>query len=69
LQNITNFDWNIPDILGARCAISRTSYVDHMGFGGLRHPAGAGLDDGDRALNPTSWLVKKRAEVVARLSA
>ena len=68
IRRITNFDWNIPDLLGGRCAISRVSYVDHIGAGGLRHPAGAGLDGGDRALNPTDFLVAKRAEVVARLS-
>lgn len=69
IENITNFDWNIPDILGGRCAISRTSYVDHIGFGGLRHPKDAGYDGGDRATNPTPFLVEKRREIVKKLEA
>jgi hypothetical protein len=52
LQNLVAFDWQIPDILGARCAISRVSYVDHIGYGGQRHPAGAGYDGGDRHESP-----------------
>ncbi len=63
-----NWDWTVPALLGHRMAISRTSYVDHIGLGGMHHPAGESLDGGDRALNPTAWLVSKRAEVVAKLS-
>lgn len=62
-----HWDWTVPSLLGHRMAITRTSYVDHIGLGGRHHPEGAGLDGGDRALNPTPWLVKKRAEVVAKL--
>ncbi len=67
ISRITNFDWNIPDILGNQCAISRTSYVDHIGHGGARHPKNEGVEGGDRATNPTEWLKLKRAEIVAKL--
>ncbi len=68
LSRITNFDWNIPDILGNQCAITRTSYCDHVGIGGLRHPESDGPDGGDRGLSPTPWLVAKRAEIVTALT-
>lgn len=68
LDRIQNFDWHIPDQLGNRFAVTRTSYLDHIGIGGLRHPADAGPDGGDRALNPTSFLVEKRKEVVKALA-
>lgn len=63
-----HWDWTVPAILGHNFAVSRTCHVDHIGWGGERHPPGAGLDEGDRALSPTSWLVQKRAEIVAKLS-
>ncbi len=62
-----NWDWTVPALLGHRMAISEMSYVDHLGFGGLHHPVEEGIDGGDRATNPTPWLVKKRAEVVEKL--
>lgn len=62
-----HWDWTVPAILGHRMAISRTSYCDHIGHGGL-HDSGEGYDGGDRATAPTPWLVQKRAEVVGRLS-
>ena len=65
---IRSWDWNCCDILGRRMAISRTSYVDHIGHGGMHHPPDGGFDGGDRALNPTDWLREKRAEVVEALS-
>lgn len=64
-----NWDWTVPAILGNRMAISKVSYVDHIGHGGYHHPADEGYDGGDRALNPTSWLVAKRAEIVRELKA
>lgn len=68
IDRITNFDWQIPGILGNRCAITRISYVDHIGAHGLHWKPEHGLEGGDRALNPTDFLVKKRTEVVAALS-
>lgn len=68
IDSLAHHDWQIPGILGNRCAITRTSYVDHIGLGGLHHPATAGLDEGDRCLNPTPWLQQKRREVVEALS-
>ncbi len=62
-----HWDWTVPAILGHRMAIARTSYVDHVGNLGLHHPAQEGWDGGDRATSPTDWLVRKRAEVVAKL--
>ncbi len=67
LPRLDHFDWTIPEILGG-FAVSRTSYCDHIGWGGCRHPVNAGLDQGDRALNPMPWLVAKRAEIVSALS-
>lgn len=63
-----NWDWTVPQILNYRMAISKVSLVDHIGLGGYHHPPHEGLDGGDRALNPTPWLVEKRAEVVKALS-
>jgi hypothetical protein len=65
---ITAFDWQIPDLLGNHCAISRISYLDHIGLGGLRHPINEGPDGGDRATSPTEFLIQKRREIVAALS-
>lgn len=61
------WDWTVPALLDHKFVVSKPSYVDHIGHGGLHHPAGAGLDEGDRATNPTTWLVQKRAEIVAEL--
>ena len=69
IDRLTNWDWQVCDWLGNRMAISRTSYVEHIGQGGLHHPSGAGLNGGDVALHPTSWLQQKRREVVAELEA
>lgn len=66
---LTAHDWQIPAFLGYRFAVTKTSVVDHVGHGGIRHPVDAGFDGGDRALNPTPYLVAKRAEVVAKLKA
>ncbi len=62
-----HWDWTTPNLLGNMMVISRQSHVDHIGWKGMHHPKDAGLDEGDRALNPTPWLVQKRAEVVAKL--
>lgn len=62
-----NWDWTVPKILGDRFLVARTSVVDHVGLGGMHHPEDAGWNGGDVALNPTNWLVRKRAEVIAKL--
>ena len=62
-----NWDWTVPHILDDRFATTKTSYVDHIGFGGYHHPKGEGYDGGDRATSPTEWLKKKRAEIVSQL--
>ncbi len=67
VDQLQHFDWQIPSILGNRCAVSRVSFVDHIGVGGERHPVGAGPDEGDRCTNPTPFLVEKRREIVAQL--
>lgn len=67
VNDIQHFDWVIPSLFGNRCAISRVSHVDHIGFGGERHPPGANYNAGDRATNPTAYLVAKRAEIVEEL--
>ena len=68
LQHMAHFDWFIPSVLGHRCVVSRTSYVDHLGVGGDRHPEGVGPEGGDRATSPTPFLVAKREEFVEILS-
>lgn len=67
IDQLNHFDWEIPAILGGRFAVSRVGYIDHIGWGGQRHPEAEGVDEGDRVKRPTSWLIAKRAEVVARL--
>lgn len=62
-----HWDWQTPALLGHRCAVTRQSVVDHIGNGGMHHPADAGWDGGDRALNPTPWLVEKRKQIIAAL--
>ncbi len=62
-----HWDWQTPALLSNRMAISRDSYVDHIGVGGMHHPANKGVNGGDRALNPTPWLVSKRTEIVKAL--
>jgi len=62
-----HWDWTTPAILGHQMIISRESHVDHIGLGGMHHPKDAGLDEGDRALNPTPFLVQLRAQVVGKL--
>lgn len=54
-----SWDWAVPSLLGYQCAVSDVSCVDHIGVGGTH------VDD--VALNPTDWLVKKRAEVMSCL--
>lgn len=63
-----HWDWTVPNILGNHMIISRTCYVDHLGLGGMHHPPAEGWEGGDRALSPTAWLIKKRAEVIATLT-
>ncbi len=67
IDEIQNWDWDVPRFLGHQFAISQTSYVDHIGHGGLHHPERDGVEGGDRALHPTEWLKVKRAEVIVNL--
>jgi len=66
---LQHFDWEIPALLGNRFTVSRVSFVDHIGYGGERHPAKEGYDGGDVALNPTARLIQMRREVVTKLKA
>ena len=59
-----NFDWHIPGMLGYQCAASDVSCVDHIGVGGMHDLPGVE----ERALNPTEWLVQKRAEIIQCLT-
>jgi glycosyltransferase involved in cell wall biosynthesis len=63
-----DFDWAIPAMLGYKCAVTEDSVVDHISRSGMHHDGSPGYNGGDRALNPTEWLVKKRAEIVAELT-
>jgi len=67
LPDCWNWDWTVPRILKHKFATSRVSYVDHIGFGGMHHKQEEGIAGGDRALNPTEFLVRKRSEVIAKL--
>ena len=60
-------DWTVPRILGNNCAVTKQSVVDHIGAGGMHHDGSEGFDGGDRCLNPSRWLVAKRAEIVEKL--
>jgi hypothetical protein len=62
------WDWHLPGLFNYRMAVSRVSHVDHIGLNGLhdRHPSGHVSTE--RALNPTDWLVRKRAEVLSMLN-
>lgn len=68
-QEHWSWDWTVPYILnpGGRFLVTRRSVVDHIGYGGYHHPPAEGYNGGDRCLNPTEWLIKKRAEVVTKL--
>ena len=66
IATLEHFDWQIPDILGP-FAVSRVGYIDHIGWGGQRHPEAEGIEGGDRVKRPTDWLIAKRAEIVAKL--
>ena len=68
LDYIHNFDWNIPEILGYKFVTSRVSYLDHLGAGGVHSVIGHNYDEGDRALFPTQYLIKRRAELVRELT-
>lgn len=60
-----SWDWAVPGLLGYKFAVSRVSYLDHIDIGGLHSPeSGVGRE---RATNPTSWLVAKRAEILSNL--
>lgn len=62
-----SFDWAIPGILGYKMAVSRVSYVDHIGWNGLHDRSEPGFVSTERALAPTEWLMKKRAEILEKL--
>jgi glycosyltransferase involved in cell wall biosynthesis len=68
VHRLQNFDWDCPRIWGNRMATSRVSWLDHLAHGGIHHK-GTGYDSGDRALNPTPWLVERRRQLVAQLEA
>lgn len=63
-----SWDWQVPALLGNRFAVTKTSYVEHIGMGGYHHPPDAGWEGGDRALNPTPAVAKLRAEIVGRMN-
>ncbi len=67
LPKTWHHDWQIPSILNYKCAVTKVSYTDHLSFGGMHHDGSPGYDGGDRALNPTPFLVEKRKEIVAAL--
>ncbi len=62
VKTLWNWDWMVPKLLGNRFAVSRTSYVEHMGEGGLHDTMGTIL-----AINPTAWLQSKRQEILGKL--
>lgn len=53
------FDWRVGELYNNKVIISRTSYVDHYGYGGMHCNL---HENGDWALNPTGALffLKKR---------
>lgn len=62
------WDWAVPGYLGYKMAVSRTSYVDHIGYRGLHDKNADDLTvSTERALLPTDWLKSRRASVLATL--
>lgn len=62
-----DWDWTVPSILGNRMLITRPSYVDHIGFGGIHHPQDEDWNGGDRATEPTPWLITRRKQIINEL--
>jgi len=62
-----SFDWHIPGLFNYRCAISEVSFADHIGDRGMHDLSEPGHVSSERAVNPTSFLVQKRMEVLANL--
>ena len=60
-----DWDYGLISIVGGKAATSLTSYVEHLGVGGMHSEEGEW--DNDRAINPTPWLVQKRQEYLSRL--
>lgn len=67
IDEMQNWDWDVPRFLGSRFAVTQTSFTDHLGKFGMHHPKDAGYDEGDRALHPTDWLVNRRREAVKNI--
>lgn len=65
VEHLTSFDWQIPGILGYKCAITKPSYTDHLGVGG-EHDGVASVS-AERAIAPTAWLKQKRQEILSNL--
>jgi len=61
------WDWWVPGALGHKCAVSRVSYCDHIGYGGMHDRNEPGCASNERATNATEWLVKKRVEILSNL--
>ncbi len=62
-----SWDWAIAGFLGYKMAVSRDSYADHVGHMGLHDQHAQGFVSTERSISPTSWLVLKRAEILANL--
>ena len=65
LEEIQNWDFDISRIIGVSAMITITSYVEHIGGGGL-HSAPNDFER-DRAISPTDWLKSKRKSLLKKL--
>ena len=68
LKNIPNhfynsWDFVFGDLLGPSC-VSKTSYVEHLGAGGLHNHD----FERDRAHNPTLYLQEERSKIIKELT-
>jgi hypothetical protein len=62
-RGLTNWDFTVPDLLSNRCVISKQSYVEHLGAGGLHSPSW----DDERADNPTPFLIEESRRILTEL--
>lgn len=63
---LRDWDWMVPSILGYKFAVSRVSYVDHIGIGGQHDPIDGSLGL-EQASHPTEWLKNRRQQILAAL--
>ena len=58
------WDYKAMDFVGKPMLVTKISYVEHLGYGGLH----SGMNwNHDRAKNPTPFLISERKKVINNL--